>query len=899
MGQKIHPYGYRVGITQPHAARWFANKYQYPQYVFEDFLLKQSLFKNVPVENLPRKRTDDKSETKLVQIKIERLIRNTIKVKLYVTSPENAQELFDSLDFNNSKKDNLKPTKATSSSNLETKKQLNSFILNIQKKALNKKILQLQILKLQNMQSKLLMFKTLVNPSSFKKENQSLFLGDGEQKGVNAVFLESLGTKSFRVQETVPTLLAQFENSATFYTTQLSKIKHLNLNGFVLLNKFEKNEPISNELKKVLAKNILRARNLELQLEKNSKNLNSTLISKLNTLTTLETKITHIIKLIEVIKILRTNGHMDTITFAEFSKSFFEFSSVRTHTNLASYFNKYCLVLANNLKDAGASPPDQLLKKDFLVGLKTILKKDVNSLYRGKLLYKLSLGLLEQRYNLNTLIELKIKMLMVKLTKTRNKNYILSIQHLNNSLKQNSTFIKQLESWLTFLTKKLNNQTKRSNDSASTENGNSTPSELLRERIYKIDCYVNKIETTMNTIGNQNSSFSLQGELSQSTENMSMEKNLIFVNYNIVKQKLIAELLKMEKSEFLALSTESNLGANFDAQLTKTLQIIQNKLTTLKQIYFDKSGIHPFSESSETQNMDVQNESSSERKAELLPGSTTKTLRLKTALQNLLKTNYENSFVVLQTRRQVYNNIINRFGGKRRYSQILTKEKTWTNPFSKFQNSRGEKGSSPFSQTTQQNLLKDKTYLMDLLDTIQQKLYQRKPVKALETRKQKFLVKKAIKKRLKQYLLLMLMNTNTNLAALKTIYNVTTLSNLCANLTDLQTVPKVSVIELVKVHQPKQYAVCLANFIVENLEKRFSFRSTMKKAAEQAMSTANVKGIKIQIAGRLNGAEIARTEWLRDGVVPLQTLRANIDYSYKTAKTIYGILGVKVWLFKE
>ena len=59
-----------------------------------------------------------------------------------------------------------------------------------------------------------------------------------------------------------------------------------------------------------------------------------------------------------------------------------------------------------------------------------------------------------------------------------------------------------------------------------------------------------------------------------------------------------------------------------------------------------------------------------------------------------------------------------------------------------------------------------------------------------------------------------------------------------------------------------------------------------------------VKGIKVQVAGRLNGAEIARSEWFREGRVPLQTLRADIDYSAQTALTIYGILGVKVWLFK-
>ena len=64
------------------------------------------------------------------------------------------------------------------------------------------------------------------------------------------------------------------------------------------------------------------------------------------------------------------------------------------------------------------------------------------------------------------------------------------------------------------------------------------------------------------------------------------------------------------------------------------------------------------------------------------------------------------------------------------------------------------------------------------------------------------------------------------------------------------------------------------------------------------MKTPKVKGVKIQVSGRLNGAEIARSEWVRAGRVPLQTLRANIDYCYKTAQTMYGIIGVKVWIYK-
>lgn len=93
-------------------------------------------------------------------------------------------------------------------------------------------------------------------------------------------------------------------------------------------------------------------------------------------------------------------------------------------------------------------------------------------------------------------------------------------------------------------------------------------------------------------------------------------------------------------------------------------------------------------------------------------------------------------------------------------------------------------------------------------------------------------------------------------------------------------------------------ASVVADSVVDALEKRKAFRKVIKDAKENLMRTPGVKGVKIQVAGRLNGAEIARTEWVRAGRVPLQTLRANLDYSYKTANTIYGIIGVKVWIFK-
>lgn len=96
----------------------------------------------------------------------------------------------------------------------------------------------------------------------------------------------------------------------------------------------------------------------------------------------------------------------------------------------------------------------------------------------------------------------------------------------------------------------------------------------------------------------------------------------------------------------------------------------------------------------------------------------------------------------------------------------------------------------------------------------------------------------------------------------------------------------------------KAKASFVADSVVDALEKRKAFRKVIKDAKEELMRTPGIKGVKIQVSGRLNGAEIARSEWVRAGRVPLQTLRANLDYAYKTANTIYGIIGIKVWIFK-
>jgi len=104
-------------------------------------------------------------------------------------------------------------------------------------------------------------------------------------------------------------------------------------------------------------------------------------------------------------------------------------------------------------------------------------------------------------------------------------------------------------------------------------------------------------------------------------------------------------------------------------------------------------------------------------------------------------------------------------------------------------------------------------------------------------------------------------------------------------------------INVLEVEKVDLDATLLADLVAEQLEKRVAFKRAMREALQRAQKQ-NVKGIKIQVSGRLNGAEIARSEWIREGRVPLQTLRADIDYATKEANTIYGVLGIKIWLFR-
>ena len=104
-------------------------------------------------------------------------------------------------------------------------------------------------------------------------------------------------------------------------------------------------------------------------------------------------------------------------------------------------------------------------------------------------------------------------------------------------------------------------------------------------------------------------------------------------------------------------------------------------------------------------------------------------------------------------------------------------------------------------------------------------------------------------------------------------------------------------INIEEIRKPELDAQLVAESVAQQLERRIQFRRAMKRTVSNAMRLGAL-GIKIQVSGRLNGAEIARTEWTREGRVPLHTLRANIDYGLAEARTTYGVIGIKVWIFK-
>lgn len=124
------------------------------------------------------------------------------------------------------------------------------------------------------------------------------------------------------------------------------------------------------------------------------------------------------------------------------------------------------------------------------------------------------------------------------------------------------------------------------------------------------------------------------------------------------------------------------------------------------------------------------------------------------------------------------------------------------------------------------------------------------------------------------------------------------LSNIKASVKQIVSKDKVVRINVIEVKNPDADAQLIAQSIAQQLSKRVAFRKAVRQSLTKVPLNL-VKGVKIQVSGRLNGAEIARVEWLREGRVPLQTIRADIDYASVESHTMYGVLGVKVWVFRD
>ena len=128
--------------------------------------------------------------------------------------------------------------------------------------------------------------------------------------------------------------------------------------------------------------------------------------------------------------------------------------------------------------------------------------------------------------------------------------------------------------------------------------------------------------------------------------------------------------------------------------------------------------------------------------------------------------------------------------------------------------------------------------------------------------------------------------------------NSSLITNLKDNLTSLVNGSKQIRIKVLQITRSENESSLVARSIADQLEKRVAFRKAIRQTT-QMLQRSGVKGFKIQVAGRLNGAEIARAEWAREGRVPLQTIRADISYATQRANTVYGVLGIKVWIFNK
>nr|QUO99289.1 ribosomal protein S3 [Oedogonium dentireticulatum] len=358
-----------------------------------------------------------------------------------------------------------------------------------------------------------------------------------------------------------------------------------------------------------------------------------------------------------------------------------------------------------------------------------------------------------------------------------------------------------------------------------------------------------------------------------------LKLNLLYIYYNLEMYKLNLEIFEYQQE---ILQMNQKILRKFGILSKKWF--INNNLRTIKRIEkkFEK----------ELESLEK------DQKIMNLPLNLLKLpeILLRNYLQNSLN-QQNNKWIFNKCHNKLQNEYMSRFGGglnKTTPIQLIKDLETYMNWHSEISKEKKSAYYSSFRNLAQ------KLYLHRKKDYNKK---QQEDVKKSQIKKENLKLKKLVKRKIQDYMIDNLLKknvaNNSEFNKLSSIYQIAGFNDLTKQLTLINSFPKISAIEIIEVKQPSEYAVCLAYFITQKLEKRFSFRSVMKQAKRVAIQTPSVKGIKIQLSGRLNGAEIARTEWIREGRVPLQTLEADVDYSYKTAQTLYGIIGVKVWVFRK
>nr|QUO98955.1 ribosomal protein S3 [Oedogonium crispum] len=363
------------------------------------------------------------------------------------------------------------------------------------------------------------------------------------------------------------------------------------------------------------------------------------------------------------------------------------------------------------------------------------------------------------------------------------------------------------------------------------------------------------------------------------TELEVLKLNLLYIYYNLEMYKLNLEIFEYQEE---ILQINPKVLKKFGILSKKWF--INNNLRTIKRIEkkFEK----------ELESLEK------DRKIINLPLNILKLpeILLRNLLQNSLN-QQNNKWIFNKCHNRLQNEYISRFGGglkKATPIELIKDLETYMNWHAEISK---KKKSAYYSSIRN---LAQKLYLQRKKDFHKKQI---EDLKKNQIKKENIKVKRLVKRKIQDYMIDNLLkknvSNNSQFTQLSSIYQIADFTDLTKQLTLINSFPKISAIEIIEVKQPSEYAVCLAHFITQKLEKRFSFRSVMKQAKRVAIQTSSVKGIKIQLSGRLNGAEIARTEWIREGRVPLQTLEADVDYSYKTAQTLYGIIGVKVWVFRK